>query len=62
MNTEFEYSLEQALNKLDHSDLDYHEINVIRSACGKSTGDLVAERNHALLDSVFQDLGRIFRK
>ena len=59
---EYEYKLEAALAKLGDRLLDKQEIEIIRLACGKSTGDLVAERNHELLDSVFQDIGRIFRK
>lgn len=62
MSNEYEHSLEIALNKLEDRLLNKHEIEIIRSACGKPTGELVAERNHELLDSVFHDIGRIFRK
>lgn len=62
MPSEYEHTLETALSKLEDRLLNRYEIEVIRSACGKPTGQLVAERNHELLDSLFQDLGRIFHK
>lgn len=62
MSNEYEYTLETALDKLEDSLLSKHEVETIRLACGKSTGQLVAERNHQLLDSVFNDLGKIFCK
>lgn len=62
MSNEYEYTLETALDKLEDFLLSKHEIEVIRMACGKSTSQLVAERNHELLDSMFHDFGRIFRK
>lgn len=62
MRHEQEHSLDMALDKLGHGLLNQQEIEIIRSACGKPIGQLVAERNHELLDSMFQDLGRIFRK